>query len=129
MENNDSNKIEFEDISSSTKQGKKDKNIYVEFAKDVGDHLDKYGNGIFKHMGGIIKFIAFVLCFAIIIAAFVAAFFLFTNTTFSKIISFAIIGAGAVVGLLVLFLISGMGHIICQNNAILTKLNRLQKKE
>lgn len=125
MSNENNHEMEFIDIkSSSSKQSK-----VPEVGKKVGKAVEKYGNGLFKHMGGIIKFIAFLICFSIIIGSFVAAYFFYSSSSFSKILSYAILGGGTAIALIFLFMIYGMGHIICQNNAILTRLNQLLKKQ
>lgn len=111
---------DFEDISSSSTTS--------EEKIEVKEYIDKYGNGLFKHMGGIIKFIAFLICFTIIIASLVTAYIFFSKSTFSIILSIAIVGGGAAIALIFLFMIYGMGHVISQNNQILTKLNQLLKK-
>ena len=110
---------DFQDISSSSQSNEK---------VEVKEYIEKYGNGLFKHMGGIIKFIAFLICFAIIIASLVAAYIFLSKTTFSIILSIAIVGGGSAVALIFLFMIYGMGHIISQNNKILTRLNQLINK-
>lgn len=124
MSENNNFQEEYLDISSSSKPSKKKNNL-----PELGKYVEKYGNGLFKHMGGIIKFIAFLICFSIIIVSFVAAFFFRTNSGFGNILFFSIIGGGTSIALIILFMIYGMGHMICQNNAILTRLNQLLSKD
>lgn len=122
-ENNNDNR-EYIDINSSSPKPKRTVNL-----PDFGKHIEKYGNGLFKHMGGIIKFIAFLVCFAIVIASFIAAYFFHSNSTFGNILSISILGGGTAVALIILFMIYGVGHIICQNNAIITRLNQILRNE
>ena len=119
---------EYIDINSSTpkteskSKAKANKRIQL---PDFGKHIEKYGHGLFKHMGGIIKFIAFVICFAIVIVSFIAAYFFHSNSNFGKILTFSIVGGGTAIALIILFMIYGVGHIICQNNVIITRLNQI----
>ena len=129
---NDGINDDFVDISSSSPKSKKSnvgKEVGKKVGKKVGQCVEKYGNGLFKHMGGIIKFIAFLICFSIIIVSFFAAYFFYSNSTFGKTLSLSIIGGGTAVALIFLFMIYGVGHIVSQNNAILTRLNEILKKK
>ncbi len=120
-ENNVNSKdFEFVDISSSS--GKKPK-----MEIDFGEYTEKYGNGIFKNLGNIIKVIAFVICFTMIAITFVGAFFLFSFDSFFIAIAVGVIILGTIISLITLFLIYGLGHVICQNNEILARLKALMK--
>ncbi len=116
MSENDFSRDDFIDISSSsgTEENKK---IHIE------QYAEKYGNGIFKSLGTIIKCIAFLICFTIIIGSFIAAYFVFTFDKTFLAIAAGIVVVGLIVGLINLFIIYGIGHVICQNNEILSRLN------
>ncbi len=101
-----------EEISSTSKEFRENKNP-----------VDAYVNGIYKSTGNIIKAIAFIICFSIIIISFVAAFFLFTKSTLSIAISIGVLLIGTLFSLIVFYPIYGLGCVICQNNEILKKLN------
>jgi len=109
------------DISSSSKKGY-DKNTHV------NDYVEKYGNGIFKNLGSIIKFFAVMIFFLIMIMSFGGAFFIYMIDKNFIAISLGIIVAGLFLGLMVMFIIYGVGQIICQNNEILTKVKRIEKR-
>ncbi len=115
---NNNQQFEFIDIASSSKSNY-DKGTHI------GDFAEKYGNGIFKNIGTIIKFIAFVICFFIIAVSFVGAYFLFSFDKFFMALAVGFVVAGLILGLISLFLIYGLGQIVCQNNEILSRLNQL----
>ena len=108
---------EFVDIASSSKSE-------YDTETHVGEYVEKYGNGIFKNIGTIIKFIAFLLCFSVIILSFFAAYFIFSFNALFATIAVGVILFGTVFGIILLFIIYGIGHIICQNNEILTRLKK-----
>lgn len=114
QENFEFEPVEMEDISSTSS----------EFRKQNDGPITVYGNGIAKNLGGIIKAIGFILAFVIIAVSFVIAYFLFSTEKFFMAISLAIIILGTVSGVIILFLIYGLGQIICQNNEILRRLNK-----
>ncbi len=115
----DSNDVEFEDINSSSKSS-------YDVSSHVGEYVEKYGNGIFKNLGMIIKCLAFIICFTVIVISFIGAYFIFSFDPLFIAIAAGIVVVGTIIGLIFLFLIYGMGHIICQNNEILTRLNKRQ---
>ncbi len=102
-----------EDISSTSEEFRASKNP-----------VDAYVNGVYKNTGNIIKAIAFIICFLVIIVSFVAAFFLYTKSTLSIAISIAVLLLGTVFSLIVFYPLYGLGCVICQNNEILKKLNK-----
>lgn len=112
-ENKNTDSVEMEDISSTSK----------EFRKRNSGPVAAYGNGLFKGLGTIIKTIAFLIAFAIIGVSFVLAYFLYSAEALYIAISLAIIIFGTLVAAITFFLIYGLGHIICQNNEILRRLN------
>lgn len=124
-EQNNSSYDDFVDIMSSSTPKSEEKEKPIELMKES---IDRYGNGMFKYMGGIVKFIAFMICFLIIILSFVAGFFFYSKASSDIVIAIAIIGAGCSVALITLFMIYSVGHLICQNNEIITRLNKLLKK-
>ncbi|MEE0807939.1 MAG: hypothetical protein U0L84_01110 [Acutalibacteraceae bacterium] len=101
-----------EDISSTSEEFRANKNP-----------VDAYVNGIYKNTGNIIKAIAFIICFCIIVLSFVAAFFLYTKSTLSIAISIGVLLIGTIFSLIVFYPLYGLGCVICQNNEILKKLN------
>lgn len=112
-ENNKKQITELEDISSvSTEYLAKKNPVFA------------YTSGLYKNLGNIIKAIAFVLAFIMIIIGFVVAFFLFAKTTFSVAIGFAAVIVCTTMAAIIFFPIFGLGHILCQNNEILKILNK-----
>ena len=83
-----------------------------------------YSSGLYKNLGNVIKAIAFVIAFAVIVVGFVVAFFLFSKTAFSIAISLAAIIVFTLIAACVFFPLFGLGHILCQNNEILKMLNK-----
>lgn len=104
---------EMEDISSASEEFKAKK-----------DPIGTYGNALYKNLGNIIKAISFVLAFGVIIIGFLAAFLLFTKTAISIVITLAVIVIFTFMAACVFFPIYGIGHIVCQNNEILKKLDK-----
>ena len=113
MSNDINQPMEMEDISSMSAEFRAKRNPVL-----------AYSNGLYKNLGNIVKAIAFILAFAIIILGFVVAFFLFSKTAFSIAISFAAIIVFTLIAAIVFFPIFGIGHILCQNNEILKVLNK-----
>lgn len=111
-ENNNEN-IKFEDISSSSNQFHK-----------VKKQVDAYSNGIYKNLGNVIKAIAFIIAFAMIILGFILAFILLTKSAFSVVTSLAVIVAFTLLAAIVFFPLFGLGHIVCQNNEIIKLLKK-----
>lgn len=101
------------DISSTSQEFHKNKNP-----------VNAYINGVYKNTGNIIKAIAFIICFVMIIITFIAAFFLYTKSTLSIAISIAVLLLGTIFSVIVFFPIYGLGCVICQNNEILKELNK-----
>ena len=112
-ENNQYPIHEMEDITSASEEFKAKK-----------DPVGTYGNALYKNLGNVIKSIAFILSFGVILIGFLAAFLLFTKTTMSVILTFAIIIFFTLIAASVFFPIYGIGHIVCQNNEILEKLEK-----
>ena len=112
-ENNKNQFPEMEDISSMSVEFKAKKNPVM-----------AYAGGLYKHLGNIIKAIAFIAAFAIIIVGFAIAFLLFSKTAFSIMLSLAVVIIFTVIAACVFFPIFGLGHILCQNNEILKTLNK-----
>lgn len=116
MSENNNKTIKMEDISSTSKS--------YQVIDNINNTVSAYTNGIYKNLGNIIKAIAFVIAFALIIVGFIAAFILFTKSIFSAVTSLAVIILCTVVAAIVFFPIFGIGHILCQNNEILKLLNK-----
>ncbi len=112
QEQNNNNFIE--DISS----GYVNPNIHRE------NPVSTYSEGLFKHIGGIVKAIAFIIAFGIIAISFVVAYFLYTKEKLYMALSLGIVIGGTFIALINLFLIYGMGQILTQNNEIIKQLNR-----
>lgn len=105
-ENNQNPIPEMEDISSTSKEFREQKNPVM-----------NYANGIFKNLGNIIKAIAFVIAFGVIIVGFVIAALLS-----SFVLSLGVIIVFTIIAACLFFPIYGIGHIVCQNNEILKQL-------
>ncbi len=103
---------EMEDISSTSDKYRAMKN-----------QIDAYSNGIYSNLGNVIKIISFILGFGVIILSLLVAFFLFSKTSFGIVLSLAAIIFGALMAACVFFPLFGLGHLICQNDEILKKLN------
>ncbi len=112
-ENNNKQVVEMEDISSTSVEYRAKKNPVM-----------AYSSGLYKNLGNVIKVIAFVLGFGVIIIALVAAFFLFNKTLWGIALALAAIIFGTLFAACVFFPMFGLGHILCQNNEILKSLNK-----
>lgn len=110
MSTNSNNLPDMEDISSTSKK--------------VENPAMIYADGIYKNLGNVVKAISFILCIGIIILSFIVAFFVFSKTAFSIALSLCIIIFGTVLAAIVFFPIYAVGHIVCQNNEILKRLNK-----
>ncbi|MBE6728575.1 MAG: hypothetical protein E7562_08030 [Ruminococcaceae bacterium] len=118
--------IEFEDIrSSSDSKAAKLKRKAKKAAKPVV----KYADGMFKYLGHIIKAIGFLIGFAIFGACLFVGYYLYSKDPTFEVISLSIVIAGIVIGMICMFLIFGLGHIVCQNNEILRRLNALKDEQ
>lgn len=114
MPENNKNQIpEMEDISSTSVEFRAKKNPVM-----------AYSSGLYKNLGNVIKAIAFVIAFAVILVGFVVAFFLFSKTSFSIVLSLAAIIIFTLIAACIFFPLFGLGHILCQNNEILKMLNK-----
>lgn len=113
MSENNKNNIEMEDISSTSVEFRAKKNPVM-----------AYTSGLYKNLGNVIKAIAFIMAFAIIMVGFVVAFFLFSKEIFSIVLSLATIIIFTLIAACVFFPLFGLGHILCQNNEILKMLNK-----
>ena len=85
--------------------------------------FNKYGEVCMTGLGTIIKFLAFVVGFGIIIVSLILGYVVFSSRSGLSTISLLLIICGTVIGALFFFPIYGIGHIICQNNEILRMLN------
>ncbi len=113
-ENNNVNSNDFiEDISSTSPEFRAKKNTVM-----------AYGNGLYKNLGNVIKVIAFVLGFGVIILSLVLAFFLFNKTSFGIALALAVIIFGTIAAACIFFPLFGLGHLLCQNEEILKMLNK-----
>ncbi len=126
-ENNDNqNSTQFEDIiSSSTPKSHSAVSNIADTAQEI---ISDYGEGIYKNLGNIIKFIAFLICFTIIGITFIAAYFIYSKLAVYTAIAIGIVVVGTSIGLITLFLIFGLGQLICQNNEILIRLRKLTRR-
>ena len=89
------------------------KNIKIPTIKETG----------FKSLGNIIKVISFVVAIVILLVFVLAAYILFAFKPLYLTVSIAIVVFGLLVSLITLFLIYASGHIINQNNEIISRLN------
>lgn len=122
QENNNSNiPIEFEDIRSSSGTPPQ------RAVRQVKRSAELYGNGIFKHLGSIIKAISFMVAFGILGIALFVGYFLYSKDHTAIVISLCIVIAGLVFALITMFLIFGLGHVICQNNEIMRRIRELDR--
>ena len=112
-ENNKNQAVEMEDISSVSDRYRAIKNP-----------VSAYTTGIYKNLGNIIKAIAFIVSFIMIILGFFVAFLLSSKAAFSMVISLAVVIICTVLAAIVFFPLYGLGHVICQNNEILKQLNK-----
>lgn len=111
MNNYQDSSFVFEDISSSSKTPNKK----IETVK-------KFPNNFIKHLDKIIKAIAFIVAFVIVILTLgVAAVLILLDDIFT-IVAIGVVIVGIIFALITLFLIYGLGHIITQNNKILKRL-------
>ncbi len=125
MDNNSNNQNQefiYEDITSNSPTASN-----KEKAKKIAKPIVKYADGIFKHLGNVIKAIGFLIGFGIFGVCLFLGYYLYSKDPTFKLVSLAIITAGIVLGMIIMFLIFGLGHIICQNNEILRRLNRLEE--
>mgnify|MGYP004473447945 FL=1 len=121
QENNNSDMpVEFEDIRSSSGTGSQ------KAVRKVKESAELYGSGIFKHLGNIIKAISFMVSFGILGIALFVGYFLYSKDHTAVVISLCIVIAGLVFAMITMFLIFGLGHVICQNNEIMKRLKRLE---
>ena len=85
---------------------------------------NSYGGGISKSLGIIIKIISFVVAFASVAIGGVGCLLIrnFFDSFFDSI-AIAVFILAVVIGTISLFIIYGIGHVICQNNEILKRMN------
>lgn len=129
--NENENITEYEDIisSSAPKEAPNVKSYVSSVIETVGELSENYSENTFNSLGSIIKFIAFIICFVIIGISFIAAYFVYSKLPVYTAISIGIVVIGTCVALVALFLIFGLGQLICQNNEILARLRNLTKKQ
>lgn len=96
-------------------------------AKKKNKPIERYGKGIFKHLGTIIKATAFLIAFAVLAVFLLAAFLLYTRDILFTSIAIGIVIFGVITSTIIMFLIFGLGHVICQNNEILKRLNDINR--
>lgn len=127
MDNNENNKLVFEDISSSSpnsvkKTVKQAGEVAANTARVAKKAADNYGEKGLKNLDKAIKLIAYVVSitfFLIFIAAAGLVFFLDKTLIF---LCALILIFGAVISLIFLYLIYGLGEVIAQNKEILRRL-------
>ncbi|MBR4073666.1 MAG: hypothetical protein IKK24_06960 [Clostridia bacterium] len=95
------------------------KNIKIPLIKKTG----------FKSLGNIIKVISFVVSLAILAAFVLGAYVLFAFKPLYLTICIAIVVFGLIVALISLFMIYAIGHIINQNNEIISNLTKDQENQ
>jgi len=116
----DNDMIDISSISEELKEEKKTKNK-IDAIKNIKIPTIKATG--FKNLGNIIKVISFIVAIAIFLVHILAAYILFAFKSLYLTISIAIVVFGLIVSLIALFLIYASGHIINQNNEIISKLN------
>ena len=129
MDNNELNKMKFEDISSSSPSTvKKTVRQAGEFAANTARTAkkvaDNYGEKGLKNVDKVIKVIAYVVSigFFLIFLAGAGLVYFFDNTLI--FLSALILVFGTVISLIFLYLIYGLGEVIAQNKEILRRLRR-----
>lgn len=115
---------DFEDIKSYTGKARKNNKNRWQLSEVRPDPLTEYGKGIFKKLGGIIKVISFLVSFFIFAVTLVLGLILYKIDAFFMPFAIAIVIFGALLALIVMFLIYGLGQVISQNNEILRRLER-----
>lgn len=113
--------IEYEDIRSSSGTPPQ------MAAKKVKKSVELYGNGVFKHLGNIIKAISFMIAFGILGISLFLGYFLYSKDSSVAVISIGIVIIGLIFAMITMFLIFGIGHIICQNNEIMRRIKKLER--
>lgn len=113
--------IEYEDIRSSSGTPSQ------KAAKKVKKSVELYGNGVFKHLGNIIKAISFMIAFGILGISLFLGYFLYSKDSSVAVISIGIVIIGLIFAMITMFLIFGIGHIICQNNEIMRRIKKLER--
>ena len=112
MEKKDNFDIDFvEDIPSKSKKFK------------FFDPVDIYGKYIFKHLSKIIKVIAFVIAGINLLAGIAIGYIIYKSQALFVAISFGVILVFAIFSVILFFLVYAIGHILEQNNQILSKLD------
>ncbi len=109
QENYSETSNDMQDISSTSK----------EFRERSADPMSTYKRGLFKNIGTIIKAISFIVAFGIIAVSFILAFFLFTKDPLYMAIAAVIVIFGTFFALIVMFLIYGLGQLLCQNDELI----------
>ena len=107
------------DISSTT--GGKNPDPY---SKKRPQPVKSYGGGVSKALGVIIKIISFVVAFGCVAIGGVGCLLIQRLLSgFFDSIAIALFIFSVVIGTISLFIIYGIGQIICQNNEILSRMN------
>lgn len=113
MSDNANSEFEFEDISSSTSKKK---------TAVTNDEMGDFAQRAFSNMDKVLKVIAFIVAIGIfIVFTAIAAVVAYLDKSFI-LISIGIIAVGAVLALISLFFIYGIGQVISQNNEIIKHL-------
>ena len=95
-------------------------NTKIKKAEDVVNGVvDTYGNFCLKSLGNIIKVIAFIVAFGVIILSLILGLTILKAKAGLSMLSFVAIIGGTVFAAILFFPLYGIGHIICQNNEIL----------
>lgn len=113
--------MQFEDIRSSSGTAPQ------KAVRQVKKSAELYGSGVFKHLGVIIKAISFMIAFGILGVTLFLGYFLYSKDHTAIVISLGIVIAGLILALITMFLIFGIGHIICQNNEIMKRIKELER--
>ncbi len=105
-------------------KGKKD----LKILKTLKNIFSQYGDGVFDSLGTIIKGIAFVVAFVIIILFIAIAYLMLSSDMHFIGLALGIILIGIIIAAIVMFLIFGLGHTICQNDEILKLLKNSEEE-
>lgn len=89
----------------------------------IKDPVDFYGKFIYRNLGKVIKFIAYVIAILTFVAGLAFVFLIGLKNVKYIVISLAVVLVSAALALIGFFIIYGIGHVIDQNNEILKRLS------
>ena len=87
------------------------------------DPVDLYGKFVYKNLGRVIKFTAYVVAILTFAAGLAFVFLIGLKQVKYIIVALAVLLISAALALIEFFIIYGIGHVIDQNNEILKRLS------